>query len=230
MLKKNKHKEILIRVLKDIYSDTSLNNLLGFKGGTAAYLFYDLPRFSVDLDFDLLDREKDEFVYKKVKEILLKYGVIKDEKNKRNRILLTISFDEDAQNIKLEINKENFGSEYEIKTYLGISMMVIKKEDMFAHKLVAAYERIGRANRDIYDIWYFCDQGWSINENIIKRRTGNELKEFLDDLISKLNNKERNLLEGMGELIDDKQKDWVRDKLKEETLFSLRLKRDNIEK
>lgn len=51
----NRHKSILTEILKAIYEDATLAPLLGFKGGTAAALNYDLPRFSVDLDFDLLD-------------------------------------------------------------------------------------------------------------------------------------------------------------------------------
>ena len=42
------HKNILIKILKDIYTDSSLGPLLGFKGGTAAYLFYDLNRLLAD--------------------------------------------------------------------------------------------------------------------------------------------------------------------------------------
>ena len=49
-----KHKNILIKILKDIYTDATISPILGFKGGTAATFFYDLDRFSVDLDFDLL--------------------------------------------------------------------------------------------------------------------------------------------------------------------------------
>ena len=41
----NKHKFFLVSILKDIYSDIELANSLGFKGGTAQMLFYDLPRF-----------------------------------------------------------------------------------------------------------------------------------------------------------------------------------------
>jgi len=37
-----KHKNILLQILKDIYSDTSISPHLGFKGGTAAHLFYGL--------------------------------------------------------------------------------------------------------------------------------------------------------------------------------------------
>ena len=52
------HGNILLMILKDIYSDTTLAPFLGFKGGTAAMLFYGLDRNSVDLDFDLLDESK----------------------------------------------------------------------------------------------------------------------------------------------------------------------------
>lgn len=50
----NRHKFFMVQLLKEIYSDPELATCLGFKGGTALMLFYDLPRFSTDLDFDLL--------------------------------------------------------------------------------------------------------------------------------------------------------------------------------
>jgi len=62
MFDTNKHKYFLVRILKDIYSDRLLSSVLGFKGGTAHMLFYNLPRFSVDLDFNLIDAEKSEEV------------------------------------------------------------------------------------------------------------------------------------------------------------------------
>ena len=37
----------------------------------------------------------------------------------------------------------------------------------------------------------------------------------------------RNILSGMGELIDEKQKDWVKSKLKKDTVFLLKLMLDN---
>jgi hypothetical protein len=40
----SKHKSILLQILKDIYSNTSIAPYLGFKGGTAALLFYGLDR------------------------------------------------------------------------------------------------------------------------------------------------------------------------------------------
>ena len=58
MLDRDVHKTVLLQILKDIYTDGSLGPVLGLKGGTAAHFFYDLGRFSVDLDFDLLNAAK----------------------------------------------------------------------------------------------------------------------------------------------------------------------------
>ena len=71
------HKSQLIRILKEIYSNPQIGAVMGFKGGTAAFLFYDLDRFSVDLDFDLLDASKKELVFHEVHGILEKFGRLK---------------------------------------------------------------------------------------------------------------------------------------------------------
>lgn len=78
MVDLNKHKFFLLQLLKDIYTDMEISSSLGFKGGTALMFFYDLPRFSVDLDFNLLDPAKEKQVYEKVRTILLRYGGIHD--------------------------------------------------------------------------------------------------------------------------------------------------------
>ena len=60
------HRTILFQILKDVYTDTSIAPYLGFKGGTAAFMFYGLDRFSVDLDFDLLDESREEIMFLRV--------------------------------------------------------------------------------------------------------------------------------------------------------------------
>jgi len=72
MLNKEKHQLIMGRILKDVYTDVSIAPLLGFKGGTCAYFFYGLPRFSVDLDFDLFspDEIKQTLLFDTIRKIL----------------------------------------------------------------------------------------------------------------------------------------------------------------
>jgi predicted nucleotidyltransferase component of viral defense system len=225
------HKTILIRILKDVFSDSFIGPLLGFKGGTAAYLFYGLDRFSVDLDFDLPDASKKELVFDTLNTLLARYGRIKLADNKRYGLTYILAYDEKefgAQNVKVEVNLRNFGSRYEVKSYLGIPMRVMVPEDMFANKLVALYERIGKTNRDLYDVWFFFSKNWPINQEIIEKHTRMPFQQFLEaciSLLEKMSN--RDILSGMGELLDEKQKAWVKTKLKDELIFQLRLFLDN---
>ncbi|PIS32148.1 hypothetical protein COT40_01485 [Candidatus Peregrinibacteria bacterium CG08_land_8_20_14_0_20_41_10] len=223
-----KHKNILIKILKDIYSDPILSPILGFKGGTAATLFYDLDRFSVDLDFDLLDIKKEDYVFERVKTILENYGKLKQARKKRFNLFYILAYDAkdiNAQNVKLEINRRGFGSQYIVKSFLGISMQIMVKEDMTAHKLCAMYERIGKTNRDIFDVQFFLSHDWPVNKKIIENRMGVSYAEFLKKCISAIEKfNDNKILSGMGELLlNEKQKAWVKNKLKLETLFSLRL-------
>jgi len=226
-LNPNIHNNILHKILVEIYSDTTISPFLGFKGGTAAYLFYGLPRFSVDLDFDLLNESQEEHVFERVGEIIKKYGVVKNAEKKKFTLFFLLSYDQkekNAQNVKIEINRRDFGSKYDTKSYMGISMLVIVKEDMFANKLMAMYERLGKANRDIFDVWYFLNNNWPINDEIVEKRTEISFREFLQKCIVDLEKfDDHNILDGMGELLkDEKQKDWVRNNLKKETIFLLK--------
>lgn len=225
MLDSAYHKNLLIRILKDIYTDVTIGPFLGFKGGTAVYLFYNLNRFSVDLDFDLLDPAKEHYVFEHIKKILEQHGTIKDAYEKRYTLFFSLSYEDKRQNIKVEINRRNFGSHYEVKSYLGISMKVMVKEDIVAHKMVAMIERIGQANRDIFDTYFFLKNNWAINEHIIEKRTGKSMHQFLQECIEKLESMSNvGILNGLGELLDAQQKEWVRKNLKTETIFLLRLK------
>ena len=230
-LNQTTHKNILIKILKDVYTDGMLGPVLGFKGGTAAYLFHGLNRFSVDLDFDLLDAEKENYVFGQIKNILETYGVVKQAEKKRFNFLFILDYDQKipgAQNIKVEINRRMFGSQYEVKSYLGISMRVMVREDMFAHKLCAMFERIGKTNRDIFDVWFFLHNEWPIHTEIVESRTSMNFNDFLQKCIVLLENMtDQNMLSGMGELLDSKQKQWAKTKLRSETIFLLKLKLRN---
>ncbi len=217
------HKNILFQILKDIYSDTTIAPLLGFKGGTAALMFFELNRFSVDLDFDLLDESKEDYIFERIEQISKKYGPIREMERKRFNLLFVLSYEDKARKIKIEINRRAFGSRYELKTNLGVSMLVMVKEDMFAHKLMAMHERVGKTSRDIYDVWFFLEHRWPINKEIVVKRAGMTFPELMQKCIEqleKMNN--RNILDGLGDLLTEPQKDWARAKLRTEAIFLLK--------
>ena len=217
------HKNILFQILKDFYSDTTIAPLLGFKGGTAAFMFYELSRFSVDLDFDLLDGDKEDYIFDRIEQIAKKYGEIKDMQRKRFNLLFVLSYEDKARKVKIEINRRSFGSRFELKTYLGVSMLVMVKEDMFAHKLMAMHERVGKTSRDVYDVWFFLEKRWPINKEIIEQRANMPFQKLVEKCIRQLKKmSNRNILDGLGDLLTDPQKDWARAKLRTETIFLLK--------
>jgi predicted nucleotidyltransferase component of viral defense system len=230
MLNKEKHQLIMGQILRDIYSDTSISSLIGFKGGTCAYFFYGLTRFSVDLDFDLfsVDETTQKLVYKKIQGILGKYGEIKDSHIKLNTIFFLLSYGDTDHNVKIEVNvrilMSNIKEYYELKEYLGISMFVGKKDYLFASKLAALTTRRETAMRDIYDIWFFGTNRWDIDTEVIKARTGKTIKEYMADCILVVEAvKDNEILQGLAELLpSEKEKAWVKTHLRKDAIFLLK--------
>lgn len=229
MLNREKHQLIMGRILRDVYANTSIASLLGFKGGTCAYLFYDLPRFSVDLDFDLLtsDKVNQKLVFETVRKILEQHGEIKDSHLKRNTIFFLLSYGDTDHNVKFEVNIRidipAIQEYFELKEYLGISMLISKKPYMFACKLSALTLRGETAMRDIYDIWYFAKNNWGIDVEVLKIRTGKSVKEHLADCIVTIEKvKDNQILQGLGELINEREKSFVKNHLRKEAIFLLK--------
>jgi predicted nucleotidyltransferase component of viral defense system len=225
------HRNNLITILRQIYSDPTLRTVLGFKGGTAAMLFYELPRFSVDLDFDLLDPNKKEEVLKKLKEILPQFGVVSEAQDKKYTLFFLIRYQTGERTLKVEISKRSVRSEYSIQRYLGVSMLVMKQEDMAAGKLAAFLTRKKFASRDLFDLWFFLKNNWRIDEEVLKNLTGLSLSRALQkayELVASV--KKTELLAGLGDLLDNKQKAFVKDKLQSDLLFLIKLYSSNIPK
>ena len=83
----------------------------------------------------------------------------------------------------------------------------------------------GATSRDIYDVWFFLHTRSPINKTIVENRSGlafNQLVSRCIDQIELTNN--RRILQGLGELLTPKQKDWARANLKDETIALLKLR------
>jgi predicted nucleotidyltransferase component of viral defense system len=210
-----KHKTQMVNILLDISKDDVLSLNLGFKGGTAAMLFYNLPRFSVDLDFDLLV-QGDLVVDRMTKLLSAKYE-IKDQSLKFNTLFWLVSYGAGLANIKVEIStRDSSLNHYHPLPFLGTIIKAMDIGDMMAHKLLAVMERPSLANRDLFDIHYFLSSSMAseINFDIIKHHTGMSPKDFFESLlefVSKINSK--SILTGLGEVLTPSQKDWAKAKL-----------------
>jgi predicted nucleotidyltransferase component of viral defense system len=224
MVDLNKHKFFLLQILKDIYTDIEIASSLGFKGGSALMFFYDLPRFSVDLDFNLLDIGIEKKVYEKVRTILLKYGSIDDEAMKFYGPVIVLNYGYGERKLKVEISNRQWNDRYEIKNLLGIEMKVMEAPHMFAHKLCALLDRSEITSRDIFDSWFFMQRRTLLSKSTVENRMQIPLDQYLQECINLLETiPDRKLLFGLGELMDDEMKKFVRTKLRSETISLLRL-------
>ena len=219
----NKHRYYMMQVLLAIYRHPELSRLLGFKGGTSLMLFHGLTRFSTDLDFNLLDASKTEYVYQQLHQLLLKFGTIDDEAMKFYGPILVLNYGKGERMLKVEVSNREYPNHYELKSLLGTDIRVMTMPDMFAHKLCALGERI--TPRDIYDVWFFLQNRTNINAEIVTLRTGMPVSNYAMLCAEKVRSySSRILMQGLGEvLMDNDSKKFARTQLIPETATALEL-------
>lgn len=161
----------MFRILSDIFKHDSLSRILAFKGGTSLMFFHSLPRFSVDLDFNILDVSQTEKVYDRVRRIALKYGGIADEQMKHSGPIIVLNYGKGERNLKLEMSTRCYDNHYEIKNLGGTFVRVMAAPDMFAHKLCVLLDRgEGITGRDVFDLHFFLPKGEYIHKGIVEQR------------------------------------------------------------
>lgn len=216
MLNKDKHRILMFKIIKDIYNSDIWKNL-AFKWWTSCYFLYSLDRFSTDLDFDLLNPNIE--IDNDLINILKKYWTLKIW----NKIVL--SYWEKDVNIKIDVNRKIWkNNSYEFVNFYWTTIKVQDKSTIFANKLVALVER--HTNRDIYDVYFMFLNIFDINEEVIFERTWKSKKELFIQIKQKLEKIPNNykILDWLGEVLDEKQKSFVKNKLILELLWIIEMK------
>lgn len=190
-----KHKTNLTNILIDIYKNSSLAQVLGFKGGTAAMLFYRLPRFSIDLDFDLITRLEAGsprlklFMDQMTRLLSVKYE-IQDQSQKYHTLFWLVSYGAGLTKIKIEVSTRDASyNHYHPLSFYGVTIKVMDIRDMVAHKLITVMDRPNLANRDLFDVHYFLSSPYAgeINYDIIKEHSDKDAREFYLQLLDFVN-------------------------------------------
>lgn len=220
---KNKHKLYMAQILSLIFKDKDLCNVLAFKGGTSLMFFHNLNRFLTDLDFNLLDPDKLDLAYDKVRTILTRFGTIDDESKKLYSPVLVLNYGKGERMLKVEISVRQYPNHYEMRSLAGTDIRVMVMPDMFAHKLCAMGERL--SPRDIYDVWFYLQNHTEINEEIVRIRTAKSVSEYTAWCAEHVKEASPKLLmQGLGEVLNDaKSKTFVKNKLIAETSSALEL-------
>lgn len=170
-----------------------------------------------------MDIKKEEQIIQGIREILLKYGEIKNETLGKTIHRCIFRYDERSMNIKIELNKRIWqNNKYNHENIENTQILSMAKECVFANKLVALSERF--YSRDLYDVYFFFSQEFPICDAIIYERTGLNTKDFLQQLTKDLPKHftENSVLTGLGEILDEKQKLRVKKSLLKDTIEKIK--------
>ncbi|OIP97203.1 hypothetical protein AUJ94_02845 [bacterium CG2_30_40_12] len=181
------HRGQMYRVLTAIADSSFLSRSLIFKGGTCAAMQGCLDRFSVDLDFDLAPGISKDEVKKNLGGVFERLGLtVKSESIHAVQYVLKYTSFKGYRNT-LNIDAVSHTLDYSVYTPIYLTdidryFICQTIETMFAHKLVALMDRYDKhkslAGRDVYDIYYFFVNGYSYNNQVIAKRTGESVLQF----------------------------------------------------
>ena len=218
------HRKLMFDVLKDIF-DSKIKHDIALKWWTLCMFLYGLDRFSVDLDFDIINAKASLSEIKNItKKKLEKYWKIIQETNTK----LILKYNDNQIPLKLEFNTRFYKyNVYSVENLFGISISTMTKDCIFSNKLVALSERKQKnnkiASRDLYDIRFFFKNKRPINDDLIIERTWRTTKSYLESLIPfiSINFNRENILRWLGELVSEKQKFFIKNKLINEVLSQI---------
>jgi len=115
MTNQYKNEITIVRLLKQIYTNKLLRTSLVFRGESAAHLFYNQPKFSTNLDFMIIVKENRDIIYEELRKII------------RN-------FSQQTIKVNIMVSKQALYKEFDLKNYLGIPMLVAKKDKLMSGK------------------------------------------------------------------------------------------------
>jgi predicted nucleotidyltransferase component of viral defense system len=192
-----------------------------------------LDRFSVDLDFDIKDKGLTDEVQNKLEDIFINTSLeIKDKSKTTVQYYLKYEAPENSRNtLKVDaVDIPHKNNEYEKVLLPEINRFAIcqTKPTLFTNKLVAIVDRFERnssiAGRDIYDIHHFFQQGFEIDDELVKERRGTDTNTYLKELVDFI---EKNITEtiinqDLNFLLEPEKFNSIRKTLKDETLALIR--------
>jgi len=182
---RNAEKDYLLELI--LYAISDLRSNLIFKGGTALYKFYNLNRFSEDLDFDVAGKRFDvDTMIKRVlrslelngmqrtihekmihgNEINIRFAVrgplYDGSKNSMSRVTLNLSKRE--QPILVQ-EKLLITSYQEIPSF---ELSVLDAKEIAAEKIRCIMTR--EKSRDVYDLWFLFKRGTPMDISLVNRK------------------------------------------------------------
>jgi len=208
--KHNAQHEVIQQITLSALNRADFFNTAAFYGGTCLRIFYELQRFSEDMDFSLLEKDQNftlenyfDLIHSEFKAFGREVSITKKNKKhatqvesaflKDNTEIYNVEFQtERAVKIKIEVDKDpplNFNTEHKL-LLLPYSFMTrcFTLSGLYAGKMHALLFRNWRnrvKGRDWYDLEWYVRKGCSIDFEHLKERSVQsgytETQEFTKD-------------------------------------------------
>jgi len=182
---RNAEKDYLLELI--LYATSDFKRFLVFKGGTALYKFYNLNRFSEDLDFDAVGKRTDfDRMIKKIARTLELLGmkgtaIEKEDHGNETSIRFAIrgplyngareSMSRITINISRRERPEFIVDRMLVPSYQEIpsfEVSVLDQKEIAAEKIRCIMTR--EKARDVYDLWFLLKRGATIDVPLVNKK------------------------------------------------------------
>jgi len=206
----NQYRENVIIETVQAISRSAVGPVLAFKGGTALKLFFDLPRYSEDLDYDGLPGAGPEQLMEGLNGLARRLGwEITDAAVKRRTVLFEMRFAGPQRNfhLKVEVSTRKPLVPTAVMSLRGVPVTTLAPARLMTEKLIAFADR--RAGRDVFDAWFILSNGFGLEDELVTTRFGG-YRELYETVLAALDQAEpRKVLRDTGKLLGPDHRNWV---------------------
>ena len=207
----NQYRENIIIEVVQALAKSSAGSQIAFKGGTALKLFYDLPRYSEDIEYDFLPDTSALDLFDSIRNLFRKKRwEITDEAVKHYTLLLELRFTGPERNfhVKVEISTREKKLNTTVLPLRGVPVLILEPSFLMTEKLLTFIER--QAGRDIFDAWFILKNAYPLNESMIKESFG-DLSGFYKTILNRIDMADpKKISRDTGKLLDHDYRNWIR--------------------
>jgi len=207
----NQYRENTIIEVVQALSKSEAGSHIVFKGGTALKLFYNLPRYSEDIDYDSTGKLSPLDLTEIIKTVIAKQRwEITDDAIKYNTILVELRFAGPERNfrVKIEISTRKKELSTTILSLRGVPVVSLEPSFLMTEKLITFVDR--KAGRDFFDAWFILNNAYPLDEGLIINVFDDILRFYqkLLEILKKADSKK--IQQDTGKLLSLDHRNWIK--------------------
>lgn len=207
----NHYRENTIIEIVQALAKSRAGSYIALKGGTALKFFYNLPRYSEDIDYDSLEKISPQELMEEIKTLIAKKRwETTGAAIKYHTIFMELRFAGPERNfrIKIEISTRKKVLNTTIISLRGVPVLTLESPFLMTEKLITFIDR--QAGRDIFDVWYILKNAYPLDDAMITDAFG-DLANFYQTILSiiKQSDPKKNL-RNTGKLLPLDLRNWIK--------------------